>query len=251
MAHLDPPKRIQWTAELVTRFWNQVSKTRLNEYSFAKQAGKSLVIAIKHLLRPSDKILDFGAGDGDLIKFLCECGYMTTGYEPSIDRQKNLQELHDNPPSFNGFVDFSSREIFDVVIMAEVIEHILDSELENTLGRLAAFTKVNGYLIVTTPNEEDLELGMSYCPISNTLFHRWQHVRSFNAMTLASMLDKYGFEEIVTHEIEFNNSLFVPGDDIWGGRKEKIPSYVKQIRENKKTKVAGEKNLLYVGIKRR
>ena len=63
MAHLDPPKRIQWTAELVTRFWNQVSKTRLNEYSFAKQAGKSLVILIKHLLRPSDKILDFGAGD--------------------------------------------------------------------------------------------------------------------------------------------------------------------------------------------
>jgi 2-polyprenyl-3-methyl-5-hydroxy-6-metoxy-1,4-benzoquinol methylase len=243
------PKKIEWTSELVSNFWDGFSKTRLTEFAFSKQAGKSLIIAIKHLIKSKDKILDFGAGDGYLIKLLCECGYSTTGYEPSVDRQKNLQVALRNLPSFNGFVDFSSHEIFDVVIMAEVVEHILDDALDKTLGRLAAFTKVDGYLVVTTPNKEDLELGMSYCPVSNILFHRWQHVRSFDSIKLSTMLNKYGFQEIVTHEVEFNNSLFLPGDEKWGESSEQVPSYIKQIRKNIKTNIAGETNLLYIGRK--
>lgn len=34
---------------------------------------------------------------------------------------------------------------------------------------------MGGALIITTPNEENLEDNMVYCPVSNTIFHRWQH----------------------------------------------------------------------------
>ena len=241
--------RLEWTPELVSKFWDNISRSRLTEYSFSKQAGKSLIIAIKHLLRLEDKILDFGAGDGHLIQLLCERGYSVSGYEPSEERCKNLKTHLDKLTTFNGFVDYSSKNMFDVVVMAEVIEHILDINLDSTLEKLATFTKQDGYLIVTTPNNEDLELAMSYCPVSDLFFHRWQHVRSFTALSLAELLDKYGFEEIVTHEVEFNNPLYTPGDDVWGSKGENIPSYIKQIRKNIKTNMGGDKNLLYIGRK--
>jgi len=241
--------KLEWTPELVSKFWDSISKSRLTEFSFSKQAGKSLIIAIQHLLRIEDSILDFGAGDGHLIQLLCERGYSVTGYEPSEERRNNLKKDLDKLSTFNGFVDYSSKNIFDVVVMAEVIEHILDINLESTLKKLSEFTKQNGYLIVTTPNNEDLELAMSYCPVSDVFFHRWQHVRSFTARSLSQLLYKYGFEEIVTHEVEFNNAYYTPGDDVWGSNAENIPSHINQIRKNIKTNMGGDNNLLYIGRK--
>ena len=45
----------------------------------------------------------------------------------------------------------ASDKTFDVVLLIEVIEHILDEQLESSLKHLADFTKPGGLLIVTTP----------------------------------------------------------------------------------------------------
>ena len=242
------PVRLRWTPELMERFWDGFSKTRLVELSFSRGAGRALIAAIAHLLPKNGRILDFGAGDGDLIELMCARGLRIAAYEPSKNRTLTLEERMRGQASFLGTVNPKSEELFDVVMLVEVIEHILEEQLGNSLELLAHFTRPGGILIVTTPNNEDLDLNMAYCPVSNTLFHRWQHVRSFTRESLASLLGEYGFEEVVTHELEFNNDLYVPYDVVWGSNcSEPVPSHMSEIRANRPVRIGAQNSLLYIG----
>ncbi|NNE36733.1 MAG: class I SAM-dependent methyltransferase [Gammaproteobacteria bacterium] len=244
------PQKLQWTPELVRKFWDGLTYTRLLELGFSRQAGRSLIIAIDHFLSRDSGILDFGAGDGDLIKFLCDRGYSATAYEQSGERNHSLNNLLNSHDNFLGIINENSDETFDVVIMAEVIEHILDSDLNNTLSRISSLITPGGVLVVTTPNNEDLELGMVYCPENNLLFHRWQHVRSFTSATLVELLSKYGVEEIVTHELELNDALYLQGDPVWGNHEiDEIPGFLNAIKQNKSVKLGSQQNLLFIGRK--
>jgi 2-polyprenyl-3-methyl-5-hydroxy-6-metoxy-1,4-benzoquinol methylase len=243
------PERLKWTPELVVRFWDGFSQTQLVQFSFAKQAGQSLLIAIDHLLPRDGKVLDFGAGDGQLVRLLCERGFFASAYEPSAGRMQNLEEALADIERFDGVIGQTATSRFDLVIMAEVIEHVLDEELDMTLGSLAELTKLGGTLIVTTPNNEDLELGMTYCPVSNMLFHRWQHVRSFTETTLPELLRGYGFDEIVTHRVGFDPAVFLPVDpqSPTALNEDQLPDYIAKLRRNEKALIGSETNLLYVG----
>ena len=247
------PQRIRWTPELVDRFWEGFSQTRLTAFSFSKQAGHSLIIAIDHLLPRQGRILDFGAGDGYLVRLLCERGYHTAAFEPSNARSEKLEHNLRDCPTFLGVVNGNTKELFDLVIMAEVIEHILDEHLDDTLRTLAKLTRPDGLLVVTTPNNEDLDLGMAYCPVSNTLFHRWQHVRSFTSGSLSALFSQYGFDEIATHHLSFADALFVPRDPFEvqeADKKTELPSHIQELRANRPVRIGAETNLLYVGKRR-
>lgn len=242
------PARLQWTPELMERFWDGFSKTRLVELSFSRLGGKALIASIAHLLPKDGSILDFGAGDGDLIEFMCQRGLRVAGYEPSEGRSQNLQKKLAGYPSFLGTVKAESSKQFDVVMLVEVIEHILDEQLDDSLTRLARFACPGGTLIVTTPNNEDLDLNMAYCPASNLLFHRWQHMRSFTRQTLAPMLAKYGFQEIATHQLEFRDDLYLPYDEVWGSSAAtEVPAHIHELRTNRPVYTGAGNNLVYVG----
>jgi 2-polyprenyl-3-methyl-5-hydroxy-6-metoxy-1,4-benzoquinol methylase len=243
------PERLKWTPELVGRFWDGFSQTQLVQFSFSRQAGGDLLIAIDHLLPRNGEILDFGAGDGHLVRLLSERGFCAAAYEPSGGRMQNLEGALAGIERFGGVIGQNATSKFDLVIMAEVIEHVLDDELDTTLGRLATLTKPGGILIVTTPNNENLELGMTYCPVSNMLFHRWQHVRSFTETTLPELLRSYGFVETVTHRVGFDAAVFLPVDpqSPTAPSQDRLPDYIAKLRRNEKALIGSEANLLYVG----
>ena len=230
------------------QFWDGFSRTRLIELSFSRLGGKALIAATAHLLPRDGRILDFGAGDGDFIEHMCARGLHVAAYEPSEGRSLNLKNRLAGHPGFLGTVNAESSESFDVVTLVEVIEHILEEQLDSTLQLLARFTRPGGVVIVSTPNNEDLDLGMVYCPVSNTLFHRWQHVRSFTRETLAAMLARYGFEEIATHQLEYRDDLFLPYDDIWGSPETvTLPPHIAELRANRPTYAGSGMGLVYVG----
>jgi 2-polyprenyl-3-methyl-5-hydroxy-6-metoxy-1,4-benzoquinol methylase len=241
------PQRLKWTPELVERFWDGFSQTRLTECSFSKLGGVSVIAAIAHLLSHDSRIVDFGAGDGHLAELIVERGFMVATYDPSMGRVRNLKTKLWNRPGFLGVADPESSEKFDVVLLIEVIEHVLDEELQDTLHRVSALTKPGGLLIVTTPNNEDLELGMSYCPVSNLLFHRWQHVRSFTRATLCELLNRFGYTEVVTHFIGFDNAIFEPFDPVSKNPPAKVPDYIKKLRRNESTRIGNESTIMYIG----
>ncbi len=244
-----PPRRIRWTPALVERFWQGFSQTRLVEHSFSRQGGRSLIIAVDHLLPRSGEVLDYGAGDGDLVQMMCERGLKASAYEPSEKRSETLRKRLEKYPNFLEIIKQETKKCFDVVIAAEVIEHMLDEQIDLSLRRIHSFVRPGGLLIVTAPNNEDLDLGMAYCPISNTLFHRWQHVRSFTDRTLADLLSQYGFVEIASHHVEFNDTLFVPYDLFWGSDADtnNMPSHIVELRANRPVRMGAENNLLYIG----
>lgn len=267
------PERLKWTPELVSRFWDGFSQTELTKFNFAKQGGPVLLQAIGHLLPLDGDILDFGAGDGELVRLLCERRFAAAAYEPSQGRIAELTRALANTAGFLGVIGRDSSRQFDLVIMSEVIEHVLDEELSSTLTRLADLTKPGGRLIVTTPNNEDLELGMCFCPASNLLFHRWQHVRSFTDETLAALLARFGFKEIVTHRLGFDPAVFACIDPLRpaavveakpaatpGTATETdpaaradvapiLPDYIVNLQNNEKALIGSQSNLLYVGVR--
>jgi 2-polyprenyl-3-methyl-5-hydroxy-6-metoxy-1,4-benzoquinol methylase len=244
-------QRLEWTPELVGRFWAGFAQTRLTEYSFSRLGGKSLVLAIEHHLSTERTVLDYGAGDGELVGFLLERGYKVAAFEPSGSRNSHLVSRVAGRGGFLGLVGPDTKEQFDVVLLIEVIEHVLDQELDRVLWRVHGLLKDGGTLIVTTPNNEDLELGMAYCPVSGTLFHRWQHVRSFTAESLSTLLGRYGISPVVVHQVEFRADLFEPFDARWGGDRfmADSPSHLVALRADIPVRMGSEANLLFVGHK--
>jgi len=248
------PQRLKWTPELVSRFWDGFAQTELVQFSFARQAGTSLLIAIDHLLPRDGVIVDFGAGDGYLVRTMCERGLRAAAYEPSAGRMELLKARLADVEGFEGVVGYETQRTFDVVIMSEVIEHILDEELDATLACVAKLTKPGGILVVTTPNNENLELGMAYCPASNMLFHRWQHVRSFTVESLVELLARYGFGEIACHRLGFDSASFVPWDptkqpeDADARHNDSaLPDYLAKLRRNESVNCGSESNIMFVG----
>lgn len=241
------PVRLHWTPELMDQFWDGFSNTRLVELSFSRGGGRALIAAVAHLLPKEGRVLDFGAGDGDLAELLCQRGLNVAAYEPSKNRRDVLKKRLGDKPGFLGAVDSASSESFDMVFMVEVIEHILEEQLDNTLKSASRFVRSGGTLIVTTPNNEDLDLNMAYCPVSNTLFHRWQHVRSFTPESLTALLARYGFKEIATHQLEYRDDFYVPYDEVWGSLSAVLPPHMLDLRDNRSTYVGSGMGLMYIG----
>jgi len=199
-------KTIQWTPELVERFWSGVAETRLSELSFSKQVAEQIIDLVNDALQPQGRHLDFGAGEGDLVKALLERGYATAAYEPARARASRMAPDILAHPKYLGTIQGGATERFDVILMIEVIEHILEPDLPGVLRTVHSLLVDGGTLIVTTPGAEDLELGSSYCPQCDTLFHRWQHQRSFTPESLSAMLAEYGFDCVSLRAVDFSHT---------------------------------------------
>ncbi len=92
---------------------------------------------------------------------------------------------------------------FDVVFFIETIEHLIGDELGHTLADLLRIIRPGGYLVVTTPNEEDLEALKKMCPECGCVFHTVQHVTKWDRRSLAGIVSQYGFEPLVTEVLKF------------------------------------------------
>lgn len=189
----DLVKRIHWTPQLVNKFWDGVAQTELDNLSFGKVAGPKFLELIENYLVPGGHHLDFGAGSGHVLQLLLDKGLNSAGFDPSPDRQALLLDKIGQHKNFLGVKGVDSKEQFDVVLLMEVVEHVLDEDFDKVLERVARFVKSGGYLIVSTPNNENLETSSVYCPISDTFFHPWQHVRSFTPSQLSDCFKKLGF----------------------------------------------------------
>jgi SAM-dependent methyltransferase len=103
------------------------------------------------------------------------------------------------------------RGAFDAIFLVEVVEHLYDDDLQKTLTSIHDLLSPGGVLIVTTPNAENRSKNFLCSPESGRLFHRFQHVRSWNRESLASLLARHDFAVTEVGETDFSAHMLALG----------------------------------------
>jgi 2-polyprenyl-3-methyl-5-hydroxy-6-metoxy-1,4-benzoquinol methylase len=201
-------KLLEWTDDKVKRFWDYISQ--FPEHYFTYQVGGNLAKLIKKYTRENVTLLDYGSGPGFLIKYLLENNIEVSALEFSPDSLRRIKASYEGQKGFMGaysIEDLNRKNIrFDVITLIEVIEHLDDRYLDMTFDNIHRLLKPDGYLIITTPNDEDLSKSYICCPETNELFHRWQHIRSWNTVTLGKFIENKGYKIHVLKGTNFNIS---------------------------------------------
>jgi len=130
---------------------------------------------------PSDvrSILDVGCGNGAFVNTL------SNGFPNRFDKIVGLDSSkealkHVKTEKFNGSIGnlpFRDKN-FDLVTCLEVLEHLPQKDFEKGILELQRVSKK--YIIITVPNEEDLEHSLVMCPKCYCWFNPYFHIRSFN-----------------------------------------------------------------------
>jgi 2-polyprenyl-3-methyl-5-hydroxy-6-metoxy-1,4-benzoquinol methylase len=186
---------VAWTDEKIRFFW-QFYSARPDVPWYSELAGSELIVKYWPQIARSNRILDYGCGSGAFIERLLETGRSIAGYDSS-DATAAISARFSSKQNFIGVIgqdrisDFHNT--FDLVFMIEVIEHLQDGGLETALSTVKSLLRPGGQFIVTTPNDENLNEGIVCCPDCGAVFHRWQHMRSWNSDSLSKTLSEHGF----------------------------------------------------------
>jgi 2-polyprenyl-3-methyl-5-hydroxy-6-metoxy-1,4-benzoquinol methylase len=199
--------KMEWTDERISRFWDWQSQ--YPDVYFTYLFGPAIVASLKRHLRGRKRVLDYGCGVGYLLPHLCACVPEAYGADPSEQSTARTNERLAGTPSFKGaflIKDlFARRLTFDAVLCVEVVEHLDDAALDTVLSDIRGMLAAGGVAVFSTPNNEDLSKSMILCPATGEIFHRWQHLRSWDRDSLPARLRAAGFD--VVEVIETNMAV--------------------------------------------
>ncbi len=140
---------------------------------------------LRDVLKPGMRVLDVGAGGGEVVYVLRALGYDATGFEPNEGYARYAAEVLGLPVRQGFHQDFPVEpESQDVVTMFHMVEH-LESPFE-ALRNVYGWLRPAGLLVVEVPNVE------AVCQQPHTQFHRG-HLYHFNLPTLEKTGQRAGF----------------------------------------------------------
>lgn len=226
---------IDWTPERVGRFWDYMAGTPdFEALYFAKQAGPALIRYVGKRAAIGTAV-DMGCGRGDLIALLLGAGYAAFGTDQSQASVDGVNARFRGNPLFKGAAVGSSLRdsVADTVFMLEVVEHMDDRALKVAIADAGRIMKSGGRLVITTPNDEDLQPAKRMCPECGAVFHHMQHVRSWTAESLSLFLSDLGFgcESVEATLLSSRSGL-------------------KGVVDRLRSALSKPPNLVYIGVKR-
>jgi SAM-dependent methyltransferase len=146
--------------------------------------------ALAPYLKGSDRILDAGAGGGEVVYVLRRFGFDASGLEPDEHYAEHARTTL-GVPIVTGFVQDITfpPNSFDVITMYHALEHVEDPSA--ILSRLRSWISDRGVLLVEVPNVE------ARCMSPRHRFH-FAHFYNFSRETLEDLGRKAGFEPLQT-----------------------------------------------------
>ena len=144
----------------------------------------------------SGKILDIGCGRGEMLEVLTEAGYDVLGVDLNAEmvgvcRSKGLPVVQDDGIHvLESTEDGSLRGIF----CAQVVEHLLTSEMERFVQLAQRKLLPSGVLVVETINPRSL------FALGNHFFADTSHVKPVHPETLRFICEQVGFSRVQLEE---------------------------------------------------
>lgn len=175
-----------------TQIWDHFQNEGIESFSQSRPRLKYLTDQVN----PGLKLLNIGVGGAILEKFAYEKGIDIHSLDPNeraIEKIRDELDLGEKAKvGFSQEMPFPD-DMFDTVVMSEVLEHLNEIDFDATTNEVARVLKRNGSFIVTVPFNEDLESGNVVCPHCGEQFHRWGHEQSFTIPKLTQLLVNKGF----------------------------------------------------------
>ncbi len=149
----------------------------------------------KFLTTEKPRLLDIGCGTGWTTSLWQKNGFDVIGLEPSSSRAKKAQELYKINVSTEHIENFKSSELFDVVVMRHLLEHI--EEPKDILNKARSFLKPDGVLIIVIPNID--------CIGRHIFKENWAwilpwHLHFYTTRTLSLLLKNLGYKKLSVYQ---------------------------------------------------
>jgi SAM-dependent methyltransferase len=168
-----------------------------------------LVYLIREL-SPKSKVLNIGVGDGSFEKLALAAGHDVYSLDPSATSIEALRSAHQlgakAQVGYSQKIPFPDAS-FQIVVMSEVLEHLEEQVLTQTIAEVSRVLVSGGCFIGTVPDSEDLSQNMIVCLHCGEAFHRWGHQQSFTQERLHSVLGR-NFERIEIVRLKFLPKCF-------------------------------------------
>lgn len=130
-------------------------------------------------------ILDVGCGEGSFLRSLDD-NYEKMGFDVSKEALKHIEG-----PTTRGDISsmpFSSNS-YDLLSVLEVLEHLSYPKYKKAISEIERVSK--NYIIVSVPNDENLEQKLVNCPKCYAKFNSYRHVRSFTPDRLKHLFENF------------------------------------------------------------
>jgi SAM-dependent methyltransferase len=157
---------------------------------FHNQVDRFRMIASKI---PADArtVLDVGCGNGAFVHLLMG---MQGRFDTIHATDRSLAALKrvraEKTPASIDSLPFPDRG-FDIATCLEVIEHLPTTIYRAGLGEICRVAR--RYVLISVPNEEDMERSLIRCPSCNSRFNPDYHMRRYDARVMDGLLGDWGF----------------------------------------------------------
>lgn len=197
-----------------------------------ERAYAQLLTRASEIAGGTGRVLDVGAGRGELLRAALRQGWHGVGVEPSAPfadyaTRHSGAEIRRASLEQCAFPDAS----FDVVILGAVLEHLYNPN--ETIREIARILRPGGALFVDVPNETGLyfRVGNAYQRLRGrdwtvNLAPTFEpfHVFGFNPTSLRRLLSKHGFATIHWHV--YAGHALVPGARSVIGMLERVAAHL-------------------------
>lgn len=203
---------VDWTGDAVRRFWDYQGANEAADHAFfsRKFARRIVGLAERHV-RLQGLQVDVGCGPGFLCEELLRRGHRVGGVDAAKRNVDRATQRLGGQPRFVGaaLADGGGLPLAEGRVggafLIEVLEHLPEPARPGLLGELHRVVRPGGTLVLTTPNEEDLDAQKLACPECGCVFHRVQHQASLDAGLLRALLAEHGFEPVFVGAVNFRH----------------------------------------------
>ncbi len=181
------------------KIWDHFQNEGIDSFSQSRGRLEFLV----DRLAPASRVLNIGVGNGILESLALARGIDVWSLDPSeraIERLRQTAAMRDKAMvGYSQAMPFPDQH-FDAVVMSEVLEHLDDAVLAQSLREVRRVLREGGRLLGTVPAREVLSQSFVVCPHCSEGFHRWGHQRSFDIQSLTQALGaEFSVQTVAEH----------------------------------------------------